>query len=151
GALRAAGFPFGTRPESRGVGGQYFVTEGENVTVPTEFDLGVGDDDAAHSGVRGTAGVDPQSQGAQLLRDLAALLVHHIREGDGFVVALGGLSTRGEDRFRQYVAIAQTARQCDAGNRPGALVFLQARPGQITARDAFDLHHLQRLDPDAAT
>src|SRR5690606_13772475 len=87
------------RPEAAGVGGQHFVHQGQGaVFVEAEFELGVGDDDAAAGGVfdggtvQGDGGVT--DLGGQFLADDGLALF----EGDVLVVvADGGLGRRGED------------------------------------------------------
>src|SRR5580704_15457961 len=131
--LCAAGLVFVRGPEAGGIGGADLVAERQlAVGVEPELELGVGKNDPALAGVLGGVLVDGDRDLADALGQRAvADQLGGALEVDVLVVALGGLSRRGEDRFGQPVGFAETGRHRDPAHLAGPLVVLPPRAAQV--------------------
>ena len=121
--------------------------------VDAEFELGVGNDNAAALGVGGGFFVQAQGGDAGFVGQASTVFagagegVGEIGsavglgggEGDVFVmVADGGLGGRGEDRGGQLGGHLEAGRQGDAADGAGLLVVLPAGTDHVAANHGFD-------------
>lgn len=155
------------RPETRGVRGQRFVDEVQGAGgVDTEFELGVGDDDAAALGVGAGFFVEADGGDAGFVGELGAVLAG-AGQRFGEVGAAMGLGDRGRRRFRhgrrrqplvagvkigdgQLSGHLEARRQGDAADGAGLLVVLPAGTDDVATDDGFDGQRLEALDDDGA-
>src|SRR5699024_934069 len=104
-----------------------------------EFQLRVGDNNAAFAGVGGGAPVDRQRHLTHLLRQLAANHADHGIEADVFVmIAEFRLRRRRENRLFQLLGLLQPGRQLDTADAARGLVILPAGTDDVTAYDGLD-------------
>lgn len=100
-------FVFIGRPEAGAVRCQDFVHQNDGaVFIQTEFEFGVGDDDALSSRVFGGLLIKGESVVSNLGSDVFAVLFDDFFVSDVFVVMTGfSLAGRSEDRFGQFFAL----------------------------------------------
>ncbi len=138
-----ARLPLICRPEPRRVRREHLVGDHELPVDHTEFELGVGDDDAPLGRVRRACAIERQRHRATRRSDVGADQVHCLLEGDVLVVeSVGRLRGGREHRLGQLLGFAQARRQRGAVHRPGRLVLLPCRARQVAADDTFDGDHL---------
>ena len=139
-------------PEAAAVGSQHLVAQ-DNIAllVKTEFELGVGDDDASGPCILSALLVEGDGAVAELLGILLSLsgklLLQNfdaLLEADILVVIADlGLGAGGIDGLRELVAFLQTLGKLNAADRTVLLVALPAAAGDIAADDALDGKHVE--------
>ncbi|MNS95725.1 hypothetical protein D3C72_1299950 [compost metagenome] len=121
------------------------------IVVQAEFELGVGDDDAARGRVFGGRLVKLNGHVAHLGGQFGADALFHFSKADIFVMlAQLGLGRRGEDRFRQFFRLLQARWQLDAADAARVLVIFPARTDDVATHDCLDHDRLQALGHDGA-
>ena len=143
GRLTVAGLVTFGGPEAAAVGSQHLVAQ-DNIAllVKTEFELGVGDDDASGPCILSALLVEGDGAVAELLGILLSLsgklLLQNfdaLLEADILVVIADlGLGAGGIDGLRELVAFLQTLGKLNAADRAVLLVALPAAAGDIAAR-----------------
>ena len=73
-------------PEAAGIGGEAFIDDNQLPVADAEFELRVGDDDAAACGNLPCLAVDVNGCLAGLFRNVLPAQFHHLFKGDVFVV-----------------------------------------------------------------
>src|SRR4029453_6465352 len=116
--LRSAGRVLIARPEARRVRRERLVDENHALLVGSgaigeeaEFELGVGDDDAAGFGVGGAFGVQAEGEIADAIEEGVADHRARLGFGDVDVVAALPLGCRGGDWLGQPFRLAESGRQ----------------------------------------
>lgn len=142
GGLSMSGLIAVGRPEAGAVRGQHFITQNNiAVLVQTEFEFGVGDDDAAGESVVGTLLVEGQGAvlklSCVLLAPAGKILLQMgdtLLIGDVFVVVADfGFGGGGVDGLRKLVRFLKTLRQRDAADGPVFLVAGPAASGNVAS------------------
>src|SRR6185369_17523253 len=93
----------------------------------TKFKFGVGNDDAAFTGVIARKVVDLQTRRANAFARPASGNFARLLERNVFVVGGFGFGRGGEDRLRQFGRFFQVASEFDAAGGLRFLIFFPAR------------------------
>ena len=130
-------------PEAGGVGGEGFIDEDGfgavgDIGVDAEFELGVGENDAAGEGVLGGVGIEGNGEGAGFGHDFGADGFSGIVEGDRHIVTGVGFGGGGEEGFGELLALLEAGREFEAADGAGLLVVFPARAGDVAADDELD-------------
>src|SRR5690606_35129077 len=116
------------------------------VGIGAEFELGVGQQNAAAGGVLSGELVDAQGGIAHLLGQVRAhRLDHRVKVDVLVVVAHRVVVRRGEDRFGQLLCLLQAVGQGNAADLAGALVILPAAADQVATGNGFHRYRLELL------
>src|SRR5207245_3292469 len=114
--LAGTGFVLVRGPEARRIRSEHFVNEDQIPFVEPEFELGVGDDDAALARVLPGGPVNSQADIPDPFGDVRADDPGRFLEGDVDVVACLGFGGGGEHRLRHFGGFTQAAGQGNAAN-----------------------------------
>lgn len=136
---RTAGLILICRPEATAVGGEKFVDEEKIILgIETEFEFGIGEDDAGLRRMFSSGFVKGDATIADLAEKIGAQLFLCLGIGHGQIVPGFGLGGGGENRFRKLLGFAQTEGQ---GPIPGGtlgFIFFPSTAREVTADDALD-------------
>lgn len=139
------------RPVTAGVRREHFVDEDGFAIDFTEFELGVGEDDALGGCVVAGLRVDVEGHVTERRCNLFANDVECLFEADVFVVANVGLGARRVERLFELLAELQAFGENVTADLAGLLVVLPARTHDVTAHDAFDRVTVSLLHDHGAT
>src|SRR5215469_7624615 len=139
GSLRSTGRVVCGGPEARRVWRQRLVNPNQFVIRQAELEFCVGDDNSARLGMRHSALVELQANGANLPRNFLADHLLRLLKRDIFIVPAHGLRRGCENRFWQPPRFEQPVRERNAANSSGGAVILPSR-----ARDVSPHHALNR-------
>src|SRR5581483_4380862 len=110
-------------PEARAVGSQDFVDQRDAaLTVASELELGIRNDDSAPRGDRTTTLVDQPAQALELARHVGTDDLGHARRRDVLVMTGLGFRRGAEQRGIESLALAKRRRHLLAGERSSLAV-----------------------------
>src|SRR5207248_8493614 len=131
------------RPKPRAFGRQDFVDENPVAGGElTPFEFGVGDEDAAGSGIVGGAAVNVEAAAAEFLGYRRSRDLCHLFPGNVDVVAGFFFGGGREDRLGELLTLAETARQRNATDLAALAVLFPPRARQVATHHALDRHDL---------
>src|SRR5215472_1118429 len=137
-------------PEPRRVGCKDLVGQDQTLRCMAELKFGIRDDNAAAGGVVGRGFINADAQVTKLFRELGSHALAHVVKRNILVVPADSFGCRRKDGLRQLVRLAQTGGKLDSADRPGSLVILPSRAGEVAADYTFDIDHLRFADQHGA-
>ena len=144
--LGAAGRVLRGGPEARRIGSERFIDPDQLAVEEAEFELGIGEKNAARLGVSGGAAINFEGGSANLFGEGLADNLSGTVKRDVLIVPAGSFGGGSEDRFGKLVGLAQTGRELDTADGAVSLVFLPAGAGEIAASDTFDRQRMGLTD-----
>ena len=147
----AAGSVLIDGPEARAIGGEDLVDQDDAIVEQAELKLGVGEDDAARAREVSGLGVDVEAQIAQGGGSFETDDLDHALERDIFVMSGRGFAGGGKNRFGKWIAFTEASRKFESAHGLTGLIFLPARPREISAHHALDRKDASLRDDHAAT
>src|SRR5262249_61404248 len=121
------------RPESRGVRGEDFVSQGDAGSRASKLKLCVSYDDAFLARVISGVFINGNAEIAELASIFRVHQLRHMFKRNIFVMASHGLGCRRKDWLRQLLRFAKTAWQLNSTDAAAGVVLFPAVAGEIPA------------------